>query len=241
MCGGLPARFSAPPVAEILTCMTCMLLLVSTASPTCSGTPSSRFADTNELLHERGLGEFMFAFRSPCVDTHDEVEEDVIILARLPYGVNECRLSTLDWGSRPARDSRNENVPDRNANTDCERRRASRRCISLTLGRSVEEVMVVAAGKSVSEAYSCSPGPMDAPLRDWDICPCQPFSPNRVPSAADFSRWCEIKVARSSTLEDSEGESGMATGDSYGEFVSVAVRSRRTESGANGSLGSGSG
>lgn len=220
--------------------MTCILLGVGTATPTYSGTPSSKVADTNELLHERGRGEeALFVFRSPRVDTQDVVE-DVITLARLPYGVSECRLSTLDWGSSPARDSRNENVPDRKAKTDCERRRASRPCISLTPGRSVEEV-VATPGKSVSEEYSCNPGPMDTPLRNWDMCPCQLLSPNRDPSAADFSRWCVIKVARSSTLEDPGVESGIATGDSYGEFVSVAVRSRRTESGANGSLGSGSG
>jgi hypothetical protein len=57
----------------------------------------------------------------------------------------------------------------------------------------------------------------------------------------DFLRWCTIKVARSSTLEDPGVESGIATGDSYDKFVSVAVRSRRTESGAKGSFGSGSG
>ena len=50
-----------------------------------------------------------------------------------------------------------------------------------------------------------------------------------------------MNVARSSTLEGPEAESGIATGDSYGELVSVAVRSRRVESGANGLLGSGSG
>ncbi len=138
--------------------MACKLLQVGT-----SGTPSSTVADTNELLHERGRGEVLFAFRSPCVDTHDEVEEDVITLARLPYGVNECRRSTLDWDSGPGHDSRNENVPDRNANTDCERRRASQRCVSLTPGRSVEEAI---AEKLVPEEYSCKPGPMDVPLRN---------------------------------------------------------------------------
>jgi hypothetical protein len=50
-----------------------------------------------------------------------------------------------------------------------------------------------------------------------------------------------MKVERSSTLEDPVVWSGIATGDSYAGFVSVAVRSRRTESGAKGSLGSGSG
>ena len=144
----------------------------------------------------------------------------------------------LDWDSGPGHDSRKENVPDRNANTDCERRRASRRCGSLTPGRSVEDA---ATGKSVPEEYSYRPGPTDVPLRNWDICPCQPLSPNSDPSPADFSRRCVMKVARSSTLEDPEVESGIATGDSYGKLVSVAVRSRRAESGANGLLGSGSG
>ena len=130
-------------------------------------------------------------------------------------------------------------MPDRKANTDCERRRASGRCVSLTPGRSVEGA---ATGMSVPEKYSCRPGPRDVPLRNWDICPCQPPSPpNKDPSAAVFSRWCVMKVARSSTLEGPEVESGIATGDSYGELVSVVVRSRRTESGANGSPGSGSG
>jgi hypothetical protein len=201
-----------------------------------SGTPSSKVADTNELLHERCRGGVLFAFRSTRVDAHDEVDEDVITLARLPCGVSECRLSTL---SGPGRDSKKENVPDRKANTDCERRRASRCCVSLTPRRSVEGT---AAGKSVPEEYSCRPGPIDVPFRNWDICPCQPLSPpNKDPSTADFSRWCVMKVARSSTPAGPEDESGIATGDSYGELVSVAVRSRRTESEANGSPGSGSG
>ena len=117
--------------------MACILLRVS------SGTPPSKVtvADANELLHERGRGLVMFAFRSPSVlvDAHDETEEDVITLARLPYGVKKCRLSALDWDSGPVRDSRKENVPDLKANTDCERRRASRRCGSLRPGRSVVE------------------------------------------------------------------------------------------------------
>ena len=114
--------------------MACILLLVST-----SGTPPSKVADTNELLHERGRGVVLFAFRSRSVDAHDETEEDVITLAQLPYGVKECRLSALDWDSGPVRDSRKENVPGLKANTDCERRRASRRWVSLRPGRSVVE------------------------------------------------------------------------------------------------------
>src|SRR5258708_10222064 len=128
----------------------------------------------------------------------------------------------LDWDSGPGHDSRKENVPDRNANTDCERRRASRRCGSLTPGRSVEDA---ATGKSVPEEYSYRPGPTDVPLRNWDICPCQPLSTNIDPSPADFSRRCGMKLARSSTLEDPAIECRIATRDSYVKLFSVAGRS----------------
>lgn len=114
------------------TCMTRMLLCTGTASLENSGTPSSKAADTNELLHERGRTEALFACRSPFIDSpDDEREEDVCTLVLLSYGSSECRLltgeSALDWDSGAARESKKENAPERSANTDCERRRDSRR------------------------------------------------------------------------------------------------------------------
>jgi hypothetical protein len=108
--------------------MTCMLLHTGNASPEFSGTPSSKGTETKELLHERGRLKVPFACLNPFVDSLDDVEDDVSTLARLLYGDKECRRvcgSTLTRGSCCARDSRNENVPERNANTDCERRRTS--------------------------------------------------------------------------------------------------------------------
>jgi hypothetical protein len=69
-----------------------MLLSSGTPSPTFSGRPSSKVADTNELLHERGRAGEPFVFRPPSVDPSDEVEEDESTLVRLPYGESECRL-----------------------------------------------------------------------------------------------------------------------------------------------------
>jgi hypothetical protein len=152
------------------TCMTRILLCTGTASLETSGTPSSKAAaDTNELLDERGRTEALFACRSPFVDSPDEErEEDVSTLVLLSYGSSECRLltdeSTLDWGSRAARDSKKENAPERSANTDCERRRDSRRCLSLAHGRSVVEAIAVVVGASL-DGFSCSPRPKEAPLR----------------------------------------------------------------------------
>jgi hypothetical protein len=105
-----------------------MPLYTGTASPECSGTPSSKGTDTKELPHDRDRTEVLVTSLIPCVDSPDEVEDDVSTLARLPYGDNGRRLvfgSRLTWGSGATRDSKNENVPERNANTDCERRRAS--------------------------------------------------------------------------------------------------------------------
>jgi hypothetical protein len=93
----------------------------------------------------------LFACRLPFVDSpDDEVEDDVSTLVLLSYGSsNECRLltgdSTLGWGSRAPRESKKENVPERSANTDCERRRDSRRRDSLAPGRSVVKAVVVGA------------------------------------------------------------------------------------------------
>jgi len=147
----------------------------------------------------------------------------------------------LGLGSGSARDSRKENVPGRNANADCDRRRASWRCVSFAQGRNAVGAIVVAAGTSLPGEYSFSPSPMDAPLRSWGACPCQPRSPDGNPNPADLLRECVMKVARSSTLGDGDVWSGIVTGDSYAKFVSVVVRPRRTESGAKGSVGSGSG
>lgn len=184
--------------------MTCMLLCTGTASPENSGTPSSNAAVTNELLHERGRTEALLACRTPCVDSPDEVEEDVSTLVLLSYGSSECRRltgeSTLDWGSRAPRDSQKENAPERSANTDCERRRDSRRRVSLAPGRGVVKAIAFVVGASLDE-FSCSPRPKEAPLRSWDACPNQRFSPNWRPGEVAFFRWCTMKVARSCTLE----------------------------------------
>lgn len=144
------------------TCITRMLLCTSMSLGN-SGTPSSKDAVTNELLHERGRTEALFACRRPFVDSpDDEVEDDVSTLVLLSYGSNECRLltgeSTLEWGSRAPRGSKKENAP---ANTDCERRRDSRRCASLAPGRTV------VVGASL-DGLSCNPKPKEAPLRIWD-------------------------------------------------------------------------
>ena len=74
------------------TCMTRILLSNGTPSLPFSGKPSSKVADTNELLHERGRAGEPFAFRSPCVDPSDEAEEDDNTLERLPYRESECRF-----------------------------------------------------------------------------------------------------------------------------------------------------
>ena len=150
------------------TCITRMLLCTSTASLGNSGTPSSKVAVTNELLHERGRTEALLACRSPFVDSpDDEVEDDVSTLVRLSYGSCECRLltgeSTLNWGSRPAGDSKKENTLERcGPNADCERRRDSRRHVAP--GRSVVEANAVVVGASPG-GFSCSPRPKEAPLR----------------------------------------------------------------------------
>src|SRR5882762_2087641 len=113
------------------TCMICMVLLAGTTSLENSGTPSSKAAETNELLHERGRAGALLACRRPCVESPDEAEEDVSTLVLLSYGSSECRLLTGEsetgWDSRPVRDSKKENAPERSAKTDCERRRDSRR------------------------------------------------------------------------------------------------------------------
>ena len=75
------------------TCITCMLLCTN-ASLGNSGTPSSKAAVTNELLHERGRMEALFACRRPFVDSPDDVEDDVSTLVLLSYGSSECRLLT---------------------------------------------------------------------------------------------------------------------------------------------------
>lgn len=186
------------------TCMTCMLLCTSTASLESSGTPSRKAVDTNELLHERGRTEALLACRSACVDSPDIVEDDVSTLVLLSYGSSECRLltgeSTLGWRSIAARDSKKENAPERSANTDCERRRDSRRRVSLAPGRSVVEAIAVVVEAS-PDGFSCIPRPKEAPLRSWDACPNQRFSPNGKPGAVAFFLWCTMKVARSCTLE----------------------------------------
>ena len=53
---------------------------------------------------------------------------------------------------------------------------APRGVVSLSPGRSVEGA---ATGKSVPEEYSCRPGPIDVPLRNWDICPLPAAFPTK--------------------------------------------------------------
>ena len=161
--------------AGMSTCITCMLFCTNiTSPPEDSGTPSSNAAVTNELLHERGRGDALFACRLPFVDSpDDEAEDDVSTLELLPYGSSECRLlageSMLDWGSRAPRNSKKENVRERSANTDCERRRDSRRRDSLAPGRSVVATVV---GISLD---GLSWNPKEAPFRSWNA---GGFSPN---------------------------------------------------------------
>ena len=88
-------------------------------------------------------------------------------------------------------------MPERSANTDCERRRDSRRRESLAPGRSVLKPIPVVVGSSLDE-LSCDPKPKEAPLRSGDACRISPYS---KPGATDFFRCCTMKVARSCTLE----------------------------------------